>query len=283
MTAKHEDGREHRPRGLGTAALPVLLGSMAVCFSVNDLLAARALSGSPRAWQPLAVLAMDLIILGAIWGLSRLKPSILRAAGLLLLLATVALSGFSVTVTILKVLAAANTLPAPWTWQTTVIFASNLLLGVGAIVSFLWLKPWKGWKVGGEPVSPATRRANKLFGLKELLGLLAMLALFFGAFSREQPFAIFSNSPVPQWIAMVAIASWLLARVLREWWRSSADEHERQASDFGRNAAAGFFLAVTPAWWVAARAGLVPQPDAMALWIITMVVSTIGWSWRRYN
>ena len=279
MMAKTEDGHGDLPPGRSAAVLWALLGLLAVCFSVNDLLAAVAFPAS-RAWQPLAVLAMNLLMVGAVWGLSTLKPSILKAAMLSMLLATVALAGFSAAAKILKILGSTEAVSGPWPWQTTVMLASNLLIGVGAIGSFLWLKPWKG---SGEPVSPATHRANKLFGLKELLGALAMLALFFGAFSKDQPFAIFSNSPVPLWIAMVAIPSWLLARALREWWRSSADEHERRASDFGRNAAAGVFLAVTPAWWVAARAGLLPQPDAMALWILTMVVSSIGWSWRRYH
>ena len=139
------------------------------------------------------------------------------------------------------------------------------------------------WKRLGEPVSPATRRSNKLYWVKELLGGLAILAVLVGAFSTGNRFAIFSNRPLPVWVAVVAIPSWLVARALREWWRSSSDEHAQRASDFGRNAAAGVFLAVTPAWWVAGRAGLLPQPDAMVLWMITMVVSSIGWSWRRYH
>jgi hypothetical protein len=200
-----------------------------------------------------------------------------------LLLGGVALAGFRVATGVLKVLIATNTLSAPWPWQTAVMLASNLLIGVGAIGVLLWLKPWQEARRVDEPVSPATRRANKLYWLKEFLAALAMVALIFGAYSKDHPFALFSNSPVPLWIAIVAIASWLLARVLREGWRNSADEHERRASDFGRNAATGVFLALTPAWWVAARAGLMPQPDAMILWIITMVVSTIGWSWQRYR
>jgi hypothetical protein len=169
---------------------------------------------------------------------------------------------------------------SPAAWRTLQVFVLNLLIGAAALWGLMRLRPWRGW---GGPVSPATRRTNKLYWLKEGLALLAMLALVFGASSRDQPLAIFSNGPIPRWIGLVAIASWLVARVLREWWRSSADEHERRASDFGRNAAAGFFLAVAPAWWVAARAGIAPQPDAMVLWILTMVVSTIGWSWRRSN
>ncbi len=277
--AKSEDqSTDHRPT-LKTAAPPALLGLLAACFSVSDLLAATALPAS-RAWQPLGVLAMNLLMVGAIWGLSRLKPSILKAVMLSLLMGIIALAGFSVSAKILQILVAAKTLFGPWAWQTAVMFTSNLVIGVGAIWGVVWLKPWKGSR---EPVSPATRRSNRLYWLKEWLAALSLLALIFGAYSKDHPFAVVSNSPVPVWIAILAITSWLLARVLREWWRSSADEHERRASDFGRNAATGVFLAVTPAWWVAARAGLLPQPDAMVLWILTMMVSTIGWSWQRYR
>ena len=208
------------------------------------------------------------------------RPPTLKTTALSGLLGFMVLFGVSGVAGIVRVLLATKTVLQPWAWQTVGLMAVNLLVAAVGIWGLSRLKPWKGW---GEPVSPATRRTHKLYWLKELLALLAMLALIFGAYSKGRPFAILSNSPVPLWVAAVAITSWLLARGLREWWRSSADEHERRASDFGRNAAAGFFLAVTPAWWVAARAGLVPQPDAMALWIITMVVSTIGWSWRRYS
>ncbi len=132
-------------------------------------------------------------------------------------------------------------------------------------------------------IAPATRKANRLYWLKEGLGAVAALALIGGAFSTGSPAALVSNTPLPVWIAIVAIPTWLLARALREVWRSSSDEHEQRASDFGRNAALGVFLAVAPAWWVAARTGLAPQPDAMALWILTMLVSSVGWAWRRYN
>ena len=166
----------------------------------------------------------------------------------------------------------------PGAWRAALLLAVELLIGGAALWGCLRLRPRKD---AGEPVSPATRKSNKLYWLKELLAGLAILALFFGAFSLERPFALFSNSPVRVWIALVAIVSWLLARVIRERWNSTSDEHARRASDFGRNAAAGVFLAVTPAWWVAARAGLLPQPDAMVLWMLTILVSTIGWAWRR--
>ena len=134
-----------------------------------------------------------------------------------------------------------------------------------------------------QPISPSTRRSNTLYWAKELLGAVAIVALLLGVLSTGSLSGVISSKPLPAWAAAVAIPSWLLARALREFWRRNSDEHEQRASDFGRNAAGAIFLAVTPAWWVAARAGLAPQPDAMALWVLAVLVSTIGWAWRRYN
>lgn len=94
---------------------------------------------------------------------------------------------------------------------------------------------------------------------------------------------IFSNSAVSPAVAIVATTAWLLA------WRSagggyfSADEHEREAYDIGSVAAAGFFSAMAPVWWGAARAALAPPPDAMVLWLATIGIMTLGWFWRRYR
>jgi len=268
---RHED-RPPRPK-----TLSVLLGIVAVCFAANDLLAARAL----RAWLPLALLAMHLLVVGAIWSVSKLKPSRVTTGSVSFLLGFIALAGFGTTIAVAKVMVAAKILSQSWTWRTWLTLftlVSNLLIGVCALWTFVWLEPWKAWKASHEPVSRATRRANKLFGLKELLALLAVLVLLYGV---HDPTKVFSNSPLSPGIAIVAIASWLVARLIREYWHYNTDEHEERAIDFGRRVGAGLFLAVTPAWWVAARASLLPQPNAMILWLVTMLVTSFGWSWHR--
>ena len=212
------------------------------------------------------------------------RPAGLKTAALSLLLSMVMFAGLSGAVSIAVVLLFFPpphfVWGSPGAWTSLGIFMVNLLIGAAALWGLFRLKPWKGW---GGPAAPSMRRTNALYWLKEGLAGVAMLVVVLGVGARGHPAALFSNGPIPMWIAIVAVPSWLLARVLREGWRNSSDEHERRASDFGRNAAAGVFLAVTPAWWIAARAGLAPQPDAMVLWIITMAVSSFGWSWRRYN
>jgi hypothetical protein len=157
-------------------------------------------------------------------------------------------------------------------------------MGAGAIWGLLRLKPWKARKVSVEPVSPRTRRTNKLLGLAVLVTVPGTLALAFGTMNIDHPLALFSNSPVPLWIAIFAIASWLLGQAINKWWwYFSADEHERKADDFGNLVAWALFVTVTPAWWVAARAGLLPPPNAMLLWLVAVWVAAIGWYWRRHR
>ena len=80
---------------------------------------------------------------------------------------------------------------------------------------------------------------------------------------------------------MFAIACWLVSWAIGWWWYVSADELEQRASDVGLLLGGFLFAMVTPAWWVAARADLLPQPNAMVLWCIVNVVWMIGWFWRR--
>jgi hypothetical protein len=278
MIAKSEHTHEDRPARLSPAALSVLLAIMAVCFLFNDLLVWNGV----RAWQPLGVLAMNLLVVGAIWGLLKLKPSLLKAIVLLYLLGLVALMGLSSSASVVKVLVATKTLSGPWPWRTVCVFASNLVIGVGAIWSLWWLKPWKDLKGSTEQLSPSTRKAKTLMGLAGMFCAAGSVALFVGTFSKAHPSAFFSNSPVPLWIALFAIGSWLLGQAINKWWwYFSADEHERKADDFGNLAGWALFMVATPAWWVAARAGLLPQPNAMLLWVLAVGVSATGYFWRR--
>jgi xanthosine utilization system XapX-like protein len=280
MMVKTEGAHEDGPARLSPAALSVLLGIIAACFSFNDLLAWNAL----RAWQPLGVLALNLLMVGAIWGLLKLKPSKPKAVALLYLLGIVAFAGFAASASVVKVLVATQTLSGPWPGQTVWVFASNLLIGVGAIWGLSRLKPWKELKGSDELLSPSTRKAKTLLGLSGLICAASFVALYSGAFSKAHPAAFFSSSPVPLWIGIVAIVGWLLGQAINKWWwYFSADEHQRKADDVGNLAGWALFFVVTPAWWVAARAGLLPQPNAMLLWVIAVGVSATGYYWRRYR
>ena len=287
MTAKNEDPHADRP-GM-TAALSLLsvaMGFVALCAFTwaaghwSGLLFTNPV-GEPSAWRGL--LAMNLLICaGATWGLLRLKRLKTAVHVLSALLVVVALFGFFLAAGLVKV---QLRFWWPWPWQVKFMVAVDLLMGLGAICGLLWLKPWKAWKGSGEPVSPRTRRTSKLFWLSTVVVAVSGLALILGSKlpdSKDMTFGMFANSPVYPGIAIFAIVGWLLGIAINKWWwYFSADEHERRADDFGSLLGWALFLTVTPAWWVAARAGPLPQPNAMVLWLAAGWVSAIGYFWRR--
>lgn len=166
----------------------------------------------------------------------------------------------------------------PLVWSSfLLVHAVGLLIGGAALWGLMRLRP----KNAGGQVSPATRRTNRLFGLSGAILVLGMLALVYGANAEDPASRLLSNSPVSPGVALFVIASFLLSMAIAWWWYFSADEHERRANDVGFLAGGGVFLTVTPVWWVASRAGLLPPPDAMILWLVTNLVIGIGWLWHR--
>jgi hypothetical protein len=96
-------------------------------------------------------------------------------------------------------------------------------------------------------------------------------------------YGIFSDSAISPGITIYVIASWLVAVAII--WRAvvCADEHERRANELGFIAGGGIFTTMTPAWWLAARADLLPQPNAMALWCATVAAMASVALWYQFR
>lgn len=278
MTSSDELPVMHPPRLM----LPVLAMLLAVAvklgLTVNAWLIMRP-QGDQRVGQTLFVYGMSLLLIAAIVIVSRLRPSKATVVALMGLLAMVALSGISATEALWRVQSAEFPSWNDWYWRVKVIFAANLLIVVGAAWGFVSLQPWRLLQGSDEPMAPAIRKSRKLFGIAGITAVLSVVALGIGTRGNSGN-PIWSNSQnvsVP--FALIAIAIWIVGMAINWWWYASADEHERRANDVGFLAGGGLFVAVTPVWWIASRAGLLPPPDAMILWYATIVVIGIGW-WR---
>jgi hypothetical protein len=163
--------------------------------------------------------------------------------------------------------------------KSIAIIAGALLLAIGSAWWLVRLKPWGNRK---EPVSPRTRKANNLLLLSGGLGGLIGAALSLGTLRLDDPFALFSNGPMPPAVVIPIIAVWLLiVPVISVQWHRNVDEHEAEAYKFGGIAALYLYAFVTPAWWLAWRAGLVPAPETMIIYLAVIAVMGIGWFWRR--
>jgi hypothetical protein len=166
-------------------------------------------------------------------------------------------------------------------WRGMAIVAAlALLIGGTGVWGLMRLKPWAVWN---QPVAPATRKANNLIAWSILAGILAIGPLMILAIRNKDPFALFSNGPVPLVAALVAIVGWVLAVALSLQWHRSVDEHEARTYEFGGLAGLYVYSVIAPAWWLGWRGGLLPAPDTMVIFAGVMAVWAIGWVWRRYR
>lgn len=303
MTAMSEGGGRPRPVSLSGAVARVVLSIVLAVLALFGLVRASGVVSAvlfdpriqhPVNWLTWGYLALYLLIcIGAIAGVLWLRPwkaivamsephdednpETLNTAVMSVLLGFVGMMGLSAAAGVVGALLFDPRIEHPVNWLTWAFLALFLLIGGGGIWGLAQLKPWA--KRG--PRSPSMRRTNTLFGLSGLVATAACLAVIASTWSKDDPSAPFSNSPIPLWIALFAIVAWLVSWAIAWAWYFSADEHEQRASDVGLLVGGLLFAAVTPAWWVAARAGLLPQPDAMILWAVVNVIWGIGWFWRR--
>ena len=165
--------------------------------------------------------------------------------------------------------------------EAILAMAGAVLVGAAATFGLLRLKPWAG---SGEPISPKTRKANNMLLLSGVLGALLGAALSISTLSMDDPFALFSNSPMSAAVVIPALAVWLLIVPLISWqWHRSVDEHEAEAYRFGGLAGLYLYAFLATPWWLAARAGLAPRADSMVIYVIILAVWALGWFWRRYR
>jgi hypothetical protein len=205
--------------------------------------------------------------------------AVIALAALLAFVAATGLAGAISVVVMLLFFVDNFALGSPGARQVMALLAVCLLTGAAALWALSRLKPRLTRK---DPVAPSTTRTDRLFWWSAVASIPGALALIFATMSREVPLGLFSNSPISPGIGIFIIVSWLLSMAISWWWYFSSDEHQRRAYDFGSLVGCGVFLTLTPAWWIGARAGLLPQPDAMILWAVTAIIIMVGWFWRRY-
>lgn len=133
--------------------------------------------------------------------------------------------------------------------------------------------------------SPRVVRSRKLITLSAAIGGVLGLMLALGSLAQgQEPPSVFSNEPMLPWMALAAIAVWLIVVPPLTWrWHQSIDEHEARAYRDGTLAGIYAYCAIAPTWWFGWRGGFLPEPQEMITFSIVMVVWGLVWAVRRYG
>jgi hypothetical protein len=154
-----------------------------------------------------------------------------------------------------------------------------LVLLLGCLVLGFYLSRfgrfWKNWS-----------RRKKLYTLSLImaaaLGFLSSIALRLGA--DGDAIDPFGKGPVDPTIALLLSALWIGGMGLSILiYQRNIDDHEKQAYLWG--GLAGFYAVVfpAPAWWLLARAGMLPPVDGMILFLFSLVANAIVYFWLKFR
>lgn len=132
---------------------------------------------------------------------------------------------------------------------------------------------------------PRVTKSRKLITASAGIGAALGLILALGSLAQgQEPPSVFSNEPMLPWMALGAIAVWLIVAPPLTWqWHRSIDEHEARAYRDGTLAGIYTYAAIAPTWWLGWRGGFLPEPQEMITFSAVMLVWGLVWAVRRYG
>lgn len=118
-----------------------------------------------------------------------------------------------------------------------------------------------------------------------LLGAIIAIALLASSMLAGNEPSLFASTPIEPWLAiLLAITVGIGVPVVSWYWHNRViDEQEADAYRSGALIAVYVYWIAAPVWWLLWRGGLVPAPDGVALYLITMFVATAIWFSKKYR
>lgn len=162
--------------------------------------------------------------------------------------------------------------------------ADIVMIAVGAPITliggyYLWRK-MPDFTMG-EPQTARGKRVRWLLVAVIAVGLAIAFPIIF-ADDGDNGATLFGNGQMPLIPAMIAVAIWTLATpILIFVGRRNSDEHAIAVHDFGMMVGFQVFAYAAPIWWMCWRAGVLPQPDVMILFVVTGIIVNITIIWKR--
>lgn len=161
----------------------------------------------------------------------------------------------------------------------------------GVIAGFLGLgagASWAAWRLRRQawtgPIGANEKQSRNLVLAAGTIGGVFGLLLAIGGIEADDMTYMFGDGPISPALGALFLAVWFIAVPVISWlWWRVIDEHEARSYSFGGMAALNVYYFVTPGWWIGWKAGFVPEPQHMAIYLVVTAVWLVGWMWRRYR
>lgn len=123
------------------------------------------------------------------------------------------------------------------------------------------------------------RRINIVVGTLFCIGLLS--GFLVGFFEDEQAGLLSANS-IPPWLAAISAIVFVVATTFGSWkLMQVSDELERTIHTKTTVMAGNAMLIGYPTWFILWKGGIVPEPDALWLFLIGIGSSVLAYAWYK--
>jgi hypothetical protein len=163
-----------------------------------------------------------------------------------------------------------------------------ILTVLTAIIIALCFVLWRGRraiKKGRFRITSRDKMNARITWGSGIFGGLVALALMAADIMGANDGNIFGSGPLPPLLAVtlsIAIGV-ILPAITFYWHKHVVDEQEEAAYRLGALIAIYAFWFIAPVWWFLWRGGMLPEPNGVALYFITIFVALIIWFWKKYR
>lgn len=125
------------------------------------------------------------------------------------------------------------------------------------------------------------RRINMVIGTLFSIGLLSG---FLVGFFEDEKAGLASPNSIPPWLAVVSAIVFVVATTFGSWkLMKVSDELERTINTKSTVLAGNTMLIGYPSWFILWKGGIVPEPDALWLFVACIVASAVGYGWYKFR
>lgn len=125
------------------------------------------------------------------------------------------------------------------------------------------------------------RRINTVVGALFAVGLVS--GFLVGIFEDDEAGLLAANS-IPPWLAVTSAIVFVVAIGFGSWkLMKVSDEHERVIHTKTTVVAGNVMLIGFPTWFILWKGGLVPEPDALWLFMASIIGSVIAFAWYKFR
>lgn len=125
------------------------------------------------------------------------------------------------------------------------------------------------------------KRINSVVGGLFCMGLIAG---FLVGFFEDENAGLLSANSIPPWLAVLSTTIFVIAVTYGSWkLMQVSDEHERVIHTKTTVIAGNVMLIGYPAWFMLWKGGLVPEPDALWLFMAGIISSVLAFAWYKFR